>query len=61
MPALIIGNETVVGFDRQRIEELLSHDIVSCEKCHAKLRVPVNKGTLMVTCPQCGNKFKVST
>ena len=61
VPAFIIGDDVVVGFDRPRIEELLGHDVVECEKCRAKHRVPSGKGTLLVTCSQCGHKFKVKT
>ncbi len=29
-----------------------------CPKCKTKMRVPKGKGTIMVTCPGCGNKMK---
>lgn len=31
--------------------------IINCRSCHAKLRVPVNRGNLMVRCPKCGAEF----
>ncbi len=61
VPAFLIGGEVVIGFDRKRIEELLSHDQVKCRKCGAKLRLPSGKGTLKVTCPKCGDRFQTTT
>lgn len=31
--------------------------LISCPDCGAKLRVPVNKGMIRVTCPACHNSF----
>jgi glutaredoxin 3 len=61
VPAFLIDGETVIGFDRRRIEELLDHSITACTKCGAKLRLPAGKGTIRVTCPKCGERFKTST
>jgi len=60
VPSFLIGDDLVVGFDQQRILQLVDHRIVECEKCKGKVRVPINKGTLQVTCPKCSHKFKVS-
>lgn len=30
---------------------------ISCSNCSAQLRVPVDKGTIRVVCPCCGNQF----
>jgi glutaredoxin len=58
VPTFLIGEEVVVGLDKARILELVDHRLVECEKCHAKLRVPINKGTLDATCPKCKNVFR---
>ncbi len=61
VPAFLIGDQVVVGFDRQKIESLLDYSIVGCNECNARMRVPKNKGNIIVTCPKCSNKFKMST
>jgi len=61
VPAFLIGDQVVVGFDRQKIESLLDYSIVGCNECNARMRVPKNKGNIIVTCPKCRNKFKMST
>lgn len=57
VPAILIGSELVIGFDRARIDELLRHAIVPCEQCGASLRLPAGKGALRITCPRCGHRF----
>lgn len=57
VPAILVGDELVVGFDPGRVEELLRHDIIPCEQCGSKLRVPSGKGAIRLTCPRCGHKF----
>ena len=32
-----------------------------CPSCHALLRVPKNKGKLLLTCRKCGNRFERKT
>ena len=61
VPAFLIGEDEVVGLDKEKILKLVDHRVIQCEKCSKKLRVPVNKGTLEVKCPNCGNVFKVRT
>ncbi len=58
VPAFVINGEVIVGFDPVRIESLLRKKIVKCPVCDASLRVPSDKGKLMVTCRQCGNRFE---
>ncbi|MCB1194605.1 hypothetical protein KDK77_00325 [bacterium] len=29
----------------------------SCPVCRRKMRFPVNRGKIMITCPHCGNQF----
>ena len=35
--------------------------VVTCNHCSAKLNLPVNRGTLEVTCPKCKAVFQVFT
>lgn len=57
VPAFLIGDDVVVGLDKEKILELVDHRLVECEKCHTKLRLPINKGSLKATCPKCKNIF----
>lgn len=57
VPAFLIGEEMVVGIDKARILRLVDARLVECEKCHTKLRVPTDKGTVKVTCPKCQHVF----
>jgi len=61
VPSFLIGDELVVGFDQARILQLIDHRVIECEKCHAKMRVPINKGTLQVTCPKCSYRFNTKS
>jgi len=59
VPAFLIDGELVVGFDKNKIDELLNFKIFQCKKCKTKLRVPSGKGKIRVTCKKCSNKFEV--
>jgi len=61
VPAFLIGDDMVVGLDRQRILALVDHRIAVCDRCGQKLRIPVRKGRIKVTCPKCANQFSVDT
>jgi glutaredoxin 3 len=61
VPAFKINGEFIVGFDRNRIEELLKFEIVKCPSCGAKLRLPSGKGKLRVTCTNCSSRFEVKS
>lgn len=61
VPAFIIGDEVVVGLDKARIESLIDYKVVSCVSCSSKLRIPKDKGNILITCPKCKIKFKTRT
>ncbi len=61
VPAFKINGEFIVGFDRNRIEEMIKHDVVKCPECGQKLRLPAGKGKLRASCTACGHKFIVTT
>lgn len=58
VPAVLIGDDIVIGLDRGKILSLVDHRLVSCESCKTGLRVPINKGKIKVTCPKCGHSFE---
>ena len=61
VPAFKINGEFIVGFDRNRLEELLKYEVVKCPSCGVKLRLPSGKGKLRVTCRNCSNSFETVT
>jgi len=61
VPAFIIGEESFAGLDVERLEQLIDYNIETCSECGQMLRIPKNKGTILVTCSNCEYKFKVQT
>ena len=55
VPAFLIGGETVVGLDTQKIDELVDYKLGECPNCGQKLRIPKYKGSSDVKCPKCGH------
>lgn len=60
VPSFLIGDDMVVGLDKAKILELVDHRLSECEQCHTKLRVPIDKGPIKATCPQCKHSFDVN-
>ncbi|MPN03677.1 hypothetical protein SDC9_150909 [bioreactor metagenome] len=60
VPTFLIGDDVVVGLDKAKILKLVDHRVVECEQCHSKMRVPIDKGTIKVTCPKCSHTFNVT-
>ncbi len=58
VPAFNIGGEMVVGFDKDKIEDLIDYNVIECEKCYAKMRLPKGAGKVRVTCKSCGHQFE---
>lgn len=42
----------------KRIKDSRTHKYFKCPSCKTSMRVPKGKGKLMVTCPNCGEKFQ---
>jgi len=61
VPAFLIGDDVVVGLDKEKLLKLVDHRVIQCEKCSKKMRVPIKKGTIEVTCPKCAHVFNVKT
>jgi len=53
VPTILIGEDAVVGLDTEKILKLVDHRLVECPSCHTKLRAPINKGKIKVSCPKC--------
>jgi len=53
VPVFLIGDETVIGLDKMKLDRLLAKKIISCEHCGSRLRVPRGKGPIRITCPRC--------
>jgi len=61
VPTFLIGKDFVTGFEPTKILKLVDHRVIECKKCSTKIRVPINKGTLNIKCPQCAYEFNVNT
>lgn len=61
VPAFIIGDQSFAGLDMERIELLIDYKIEHCPSCNQALRLPKNKGAILVTCSKCNQKFKIKT
>jgi hypothetical protein len=46
---------------RDRWQQRRDYRFFRCPSCHALLRVPKNKGKLLLTCRKCGNRFERKT
>ncbi len=61
VPTFKIGDEVIVGFDQNKIMNLIDYKVISCPKCSTRTRVPKNKGKIKVTCKNCNEKFVIKT
>ncbi len=59
VPSFLIGDDLVVGLDKAKILELVDHRVIECEQCRTRMRVPINKGALKVSCPRCKHSFNM--
>lgn len=46
---------------KDRWQQRKDYRFFRCPSCHALLRVPKNKGKLLLTCRKCGNRFERKT
>lgn len=61
VPAFVIGDDVVVGLDKAKIESLIDYKVINCPKCESRLRVPIGKGKIKITCPKCNTDFQLDT
>lgn len=61
VPAFIIGEESIVGLDKAKIDMLLDYTVESCPHCRHRTRVPKGKGRVRITCKQCEGSFEITT
>ena len=59
VPAFVVGNESFVGLDIQKLMQLIDYKIINCPHCKQRLRVPKDKKNLKITCQKCKNNFIV--
>ncbi len=57
LPSFLVGDDLVIGLDKARIMELVDHRLLECTQCGQKMRVPIKKGQVIVTCPKCNTRF----
>ncbi len=55
VPTFLIGEDVVIGLDKDKILSLVDHRLVECASCHKKVRIPTNKGNIVAKCPNCKN------
>lgn len=61
VPSFVIGSDTIVGLDKQKIEKLLDYTVETCPSCDQRTRVPKGKGKIKVKCKKCEEEFIVMT
>lgn len=58
VPSFFIGDDVVVGLDKEKILSLVDHRVVMCSSCHKKVRVPINSN-VVAKCPNCKNNISI--
>ncbi len=58
VPTFLIGDDVVVGLDQSKVLSLVDHRVKVCSSCGTKLRVPTDKGKVIVKCPNCKSQIE---
>ena len=58
VPTFLIGEDVVVGLDKEKVLKLVDHRVVECPQCGTKMRVPTNKGDMSIKCPNCKHEIQ---
>lgn len=58
VPTFLIGDDVVVGLDQQRVLNLVDHRVKVCSACGTKMRVPTDKGKVILKCPNCKSQIE---
>ena len=61
VPAFLIGEEVMVGFNSSQLLSKLDFLLPQCPSCGRKMMVPKGKGKIKVTCPKCKTKFEMQS
>ncbi len=56
VPTFVIGNDIVIGFNKEEILSKIDFFIDECYSCKKKMILPKKKGKIKATCPSCGEK-----
>lgn len=59
VPTFIIGEDIIIGLDKEKILHLVDHRVVECASCHQKVRVPINNTKIIAKCPNCKSIISV--
>ncbi len=57
VPAFLVGEELMVGFNAEKLMSMLDFTIEACPGCGKHYKVPKGKGKVRITCKACGNQF----
>ncbi len=61
VPSFYYDGDVTVGFDKNKLLTYIDFKIFTCKKCDSKMRVPMNKGTIIAKCTKCETKYKIKT
>lgn len=61
VPSFYIDGDIIVGFDKAKLLSYIDFKIFTCQKCNTKMRVPKDKGTIILKCKGCETKYKINT
>lgn len=61
VPSFYIEGDIIVGFDKVRLASYIDFKIFTCKKCNTKMRVPKDKGSIILKCNGCETKYKIKT
>ena len=60
VPAFVIGEETIVGFNPEAIENAIDFKMTRCPKCDTPAKLPKEVGHVKVTCKSCDHTYDVN-
>ncbi len=61
VPSFYYEGDVTVGFDQKKLLSYIDYKIFTCSKCKAQMRVPKDKGTIVLKCKSCETKYKIKT
>lgn len=61
VPSFYIDGDIIVGLDKNKLLSYIDFKIFTCKKCDTRMRVPKDKGTIVLKCSKCETKYKIKT